>query len=111
MKTLLLLWLSGSAFAQGEDCWIHDGKAEGTLCAERLPPCSTFKLPLAAMALDAGILDEKTVLKWDKTPQRLKLWEQDADARLWLKESIVWFSQRLTTQLGMARVEKYLKDF
>jgi beta-lactamase class D len=109
MKILLLLLLSTSAMA--EECWLYNGQKQGTICAERLAPCSTFKLPLAAMALDAGILDEKTVLRWDKTPQRLKSWEQDADARLWLKESIVWFSQRLTAQLGMARVEKYLKDF
>jgi beta-lactamase class D len=109
MKTLLVLLLSTSAFA--EECWLYNGQKQGTICSERLSPCSTFKLPLAAMAIDAKILDEKTVMRWDKTPQRLKTWEQDADARLWLKESIVWFSQRLTTQLGLARIEKYLAQY
>src|SRR5689334_12566095 len=109
MKITLLVLLSSFAFA--DECFIHDGKETGTLCKKRLPPCSTFKLPLAAMALDSGIVDEKTVLKWDKTPQRIKSWEQDADARTWLKESIVWFSQRLTPQLGLPKIQKYLKDY
>jgi beta-lactamase class D len=115
MKIIVLLLLSPAAWAE-ESCWLvlENGRVveeSGTLCKERLPPCSTFKLPLAAMALDAGVLDEKTVLAWDKTPQHLKSWEQDADARLWLKESIVWFSQRLTTRLGLPRVEKYLAEY
>jgi beta-lactamase class D len=117
MKILFLMLLSGAAWAE-ESCYlVADAKsgraveAGGALCKERLPPCSTFKLPLAVMAIDAGILDEKTILKWDKTPQHLKAWEQDADAAAWLRESIVWFSQRLTSQLGMARVQKYLDEF
>ncbi len=109
MKITLLMLLCSAAIA--DKCFILDGKESGTLCKKRLPPCSTFKLPLAAMALDAGILDEKTVLKWDHTPQRLKTWEQDADAKTWLKESIVWFSQRLTPQLGLPKIQKYLKDY
>jgi beta-lactamase class D len=109
MKITLLMLLCSAAIA--DECFIVDGKSSGALCKKRLPPCSTFKLPLAAMALDAGILDEKTVLRWDKTPQRIKSWEQDADAKAWLKESIVWFSQRLTPQLGLPKIQKYLKDY
>src|SRR5262249_50020984 len=110
MKILFLMLFSSAALAD-ESCFLSGGKAEGTLCKERLPPCSSFKLPLAVMAIDSGILDEKTILKWDKTPQRIKSWEQDADAKIWLKESIVWFSQRLTPQLGLPKIQKYLKDF
>src|SRR4051812_4431833 len=99
MKIIVLLLIAAPLHAE-ESCLLRaeNGKLveqTGTLCKERLSPCSTFKLPLAVMAIDAGILDEKTVLPWDKTPQRLKQWEVDADARTWLRESIVWFSQRL----------------
>src|SRR6476659_4653951 len=115
MKIILLMLLGSAAVADEPGsrrrprpagvkeghCFIVDGKQSGALCKKRMPPCSTFKLPLAAMSIDSGILDEKTILKWDKTPQKIKSWEQDADARTWLKESIVWFSQRLTPQLGL----------
>jgi beta-lactamase class D len=105
----LLVCVSSTVWA--DECFLSGDKAEGALCKERLPPCSSFKLPLAVMTIDAGILDEKTVLPWDKTPQQIKSWEQDADARTWLKESIVWFSQRLTVQLGLPKIEKYLAEF
>jgi beta-lactamase class D len=118
MKKLLLVTLLAAPAHADESCWlvrdVKSGRAveeEGKLCKQRLPPCSTFKLPLAVMAFDAKILDEKTVLKWDKTPQHLKQWEKDHDVTSWLRESVVWFSQRLTTQLGLPKVQQYLKTF
>jgi beta-lactamase class D len=116
-KLLTLLFLTAPAYAD-QSCWIvKDVKSgrtvekEGTLCEKRLPPCSTFKLPLAVMAFDSKVLDEKSVWKWDKTPQKLKQWEKDHDVKSWLRESVVWFSQRITTQLGLPRVQHYLKTF
>lgn len=95
---------------------IESGKTvldrDAGLCGERLYPCSTFKIPLALMAFDSGILrDEREILRWDKTQQFIKTWERDHDARSWLQESVVWFSQRLTPKLGTGRIEKYLDEF
>lgn len=86
-------------------------ESDPAFCGERLSPCSTFKIPLALTALDAGVLDEKQVLKWDGTKQPLKAWEADQDLRGWLKESVVWFSQRLTPKIGLKRIETDLEDF
>lgn len=36
---------------------------------------------------------------------------KDQTAASWMKESIVWVSQRITKKLGKEKVEKYLKDF
>lgn len=81
-------------------------------CRERLPACSTFKVPLALMAFDSGVLrDEKQVLKWDGEKRLLDAWNRDHDAASWMQESVVWFSQRLTPQIGAARLSEYLKDF
>lgn len=81
-------------------------------CQQRLPPCSTFKVPLAVMAFDAGLLkDEDEVLAWDGVEDKREVANRDHNARTWMRDSIVWFSQRLTPQLGEERFKKYLKAF
>lgn len=78
-------------------------------CAERVSPCSTFKVPLSLMAFDAGLLkDESTVIRWDGTTYSRDAWNRDQTSRSWMADSVVWVSQRLTAQLGMKRVKRYL---
>jgi len=81
-------------------------------CAERTSPCSTFKVPLALMGFDSGVLkDAATTFKWDGKPKMLKNWEHDHDARSWMKDSVVWYSQIIARQLGREKMAKYLRDF
>ncbi|MBP9854483.1 MAG: class D beta-lactamase [Candidatus Omnitrophica bacterium] len=81
-------------------------------CQERLPPCSTFKVPLSIMAFDAGILkNENEVLKWDGQKNEREVANQDHNAKTWMRDSIVWFSQRLTPQLGESKLKAYLQAF
>jgi beta-lactamase class D len=81
-------------------------------CLERLSPCSTFKIPLALMAFDTGILqDEKTVIKWDGIKRELPAWNEDQTPKSWLSDSTVWVSQWLTPQIGMHPIKKYLVHF
>lgn len=64
------------------------------------------------MAFDAGILkDEGSGMKWDGTKTSRNEWNRDQTAASWMKYSVVWFSQRLTPQLGMRRVKSYLTKF
>ena len=87
-------------------------KTIGETCQQRFPACSTFKVPLAVMAFDSKILkDEKQTLKWDGEKRWLETWNQDQNAVSWMTHSVVWFSQRLTPELGEKRFQKYLKDF
>lgn len=82
------------------------------LCKMRESPCSTFKVPLALMAFDANILkDESTLYKWDGKKRFREVWNQDHTAASWMKESVLWYSQRLTPKLGMKRMKKYLQEF
>lgn len=84
----------------------------GARCAERNPPCSTFKIALAVMGFDSGILkDATTTFRWDGTPMLMKSWERDADARSWIRDSILWYSQRIARSLGRERMARYLRDF
>ncbi|MBO9667549.1 MAG: class D beta-lactamase [Bdellovibrio sp.] len=80
-------------------------------CKLQLPAASTFKVPLAVMAFDAKVLkNEKEVLRWDGV-QRKPEWDHDQNAQSWMKDSVVWFSQRLTPKLREWRLKKYLKKF
>lgn len=81
---------------------------------ERFSPCSTFKIPLSAMGYDAGILQDTSSPVWpfeegyiDFLPQ----WRQPHSPALWMRNSCVWFSQVLTTQLGMEMFQEYVDRF
>jgi beta-lactamase class D len=81
-------------------------------CREQLPACSTFKIPLAVMAFDSGVLaGEKTKIRWNGKKAAFPSWGRDQTASTWLRESVVWVSQWLTQKLGRKRVQKYLEDF
>jgi len=107
-------------FAGRDGCFeLYDLKA-GTLvlrsnperCALRTSPCSTFKVPLSLMAFDRGILvDENSAMKWDGTKSGRDAWDRDQTAATWMQNSVVWFSKRLTPQLGMEGVKAYLAKF
>jgi beta-lactamase class D len=87
-------------------------RSSAARCAQQTSPCSTFKVPLALMAFDAGILkDETSTLKWDGTKTSRDEWNRDQTAATWMQYSVVWFSQRLTPQLGMEKVKAYLTKF
>ncbi len=81
-------------------------------CRQRLPACSTFKVPLAVMAFDSGVLtDENVVLKWNGVKESREVLNQDHNAKSWMKDSVVWFSQRITPELGKEKFQNYLTDF
>lgn len=81
-------------------------------CREQIVACSTFKVPLAVMAFDSKILkDENEVLKWDGKKEEREALNQDHDAKTWMRDSVVWFSQRLTPKIGMKKLKKYLSNF
>jgi beta-lactamase class D len=87
-------------------------RSDALRCSERMSPCSTFKLALALMAFDSGVLaDERSGMKWDGKDYGRAPWNRDQTAASWMQDSVVWFSQRLAPRLGMKRVQGYLKRF
>lgn len=126
MRSLFFaLFLLSCASAKQKDfpqkgCFLlYDLKTEkfvvekGNTCKEEIVACSTFKVPLAVMAFDSGVLkDEKQVLKWDGTKYTMvEAWNGDHNAETWMKNSVVWFSQRLTPMMGQKRTQEYLTKF
>jgi beta-lactamase class D len=83
-------------------------------CEQRVTPASTFKVALSLMGFDSGILvDERT----PKLPFRqgyvdwLPEWRTATDPGAWMKHSVVWYSQQVTTRLGAKRFQSYLDRF
>lgn len=90
---------------------VHEGP-----CANRYSPCSSFKLAIAVMGFDAGILTgpHEPVIRY--SPEFGKATGPAAvhkvvDPAIWLRHSIVWYSQQITTKLGQKRFESYLRQF
>jgi beta-lactamase class D len=110
-----------SSFFPGKDgCFLlYDLKADKMVqryntnrCNLRVSPCSTFKIALALMAFDKGVLqDETTTYKWDGVDRGNPLWNRDVTAADWIKNSVVWYSQRITPQLGAITIKGYLARF
>jgi beta-lactamase class D len=80
-------------------------------CDERFTPMSTFKVPLALMGYDAGILKDQHQPRWDydakfDAPKRAR---KPVDPTIWEEDSILWYSQELTRKLGMPAFGDYVR--
>lgn len=80
-------------------------------CNQRIPPNSTFKMPLSLMAFNQGIINQNTIFKWNGKKRWLPEWNQDLNPNSWLKYSALWVSRQITLQLGYARIKHYLAGF
>lgn len=77
---------------------------------ERFIPASTFKIPHALFALDAGLVgDEFQVFRWDGTKREIATWNQDQDLRSSMRHSAVPVYQLFARQLGEKREREYLE--
>ncbi len=88
-------------------------KEEGE-CQTRTSPMSTFKIPLALMGYDAGILKDEHHPAWpfkegyqvNKDNDRLT-----TDPTTWEANSVVWYSQKITQDLGIKKFQDYVTSF
>lgn len=85
----------------------------GTTHQERVSPCSTFKIALSLMGYDSGILIDTTFPEWttEKTDLPYEMWKGVQTPKTWIKNSVVWYSQQLTPQIGLKRINDYLASF
>jgi beta-lactamase class D len=71
---------------------------------ERITPCSTFKIPLALIGFEKGILTDKDMPVWDYKEGYMAITErhkQPLSPQTWMWYSAAWYSQLLTQELGM----------
>lgn len=76
----------------------------------RFIPASTFKIPHALFALDAGVVrDEFQVFPWDSTRHEIPGWNSDQNLRSSMRNSTVWVYQGFARALGERREREYLR--
>lgn len=84
-------------------------------CSTRVTPASTFKIPLAVMAYDAGILTDATAPVMHFRPGDPDWgganWTRDTDPASWMRFSVLWYSQRIAQAMGAEALTRYARDF
>lgn len=84
-------------------------------CGSRVTPASTFKIPLAVMAFDAGILTDATAPVMQFRPGDPDWgganWTRDTDPASWMQFSVLWYSQRIAQAMGAEELTRYARDF
>ncbi|MEP9376932.1 penicillin-binding transpeptidase domain-containing protein [Aquabacter sp. CN5-332] len=124
LVALLLPLLLAHPASAAEDCFLVTElktarvAAKQGLCASRHSPASTFKIALALMGYDSGILKSASEpvfttepgLSEGEGPQK-DLWAGPQTPQSWMKNSVLWYSQVLTRKLGMERFSAYVKSF
>ena len=84
-------------------------------CTSRVTPASTFKIAISLMGYDARFLKDahaptlpfrEGYLDWGGDN-----WRKPIDPSSWMKYSVVWYSQQVTTKLGAARFQHYVDAF
>jgi beta-lactamase class D len=109
----------GAASAGAECTAIADAttgkvlKQEGT-CDRPISPASTFKIALSLMGYDSGYLTDEHLpaLPFHKGyADWVESWRTTTDPTTWIRNSVVWYSQRLTEWLGQERFRRYVTEF
>lgn len=81
---------------------------------EKYAPCSSFKLPLATISFETGILKDENEPAWVSRADHdlaLESWKGLHTPKSWIKNSVVWYSQELTPFLGVDRIQEYLREW
>lgn len=83
------------------------------VCDRQVSPASTFKVPLALMGYDAGVLKDKQSPRWDYKAEfnAVKRDHKPVDPTIWERDSVVWYSQEITRKLGNERFAGYIAKF
>jgi beta-lactamase class D len=90
-------------------------------CAGRMNPFSTFKIPNTLIGLETGVLDgAETFLKWDPAHDPVQArflraefgsWKRDQTLRTAIRDSVLWYFQKLALRVGTERYRRYLRAF
>ena len=113
---LLTLALLGASplVALGQDCFIlgtpgaPDRVSDPKECSVATAPASTFKVPHALIALQAGVVTPETVVKYDGTARDFETWRRDHTIDSAIKWSVYPFFQHTARLIGRQRMKQQL---
>jgi beta-lactamase class D len=78
-------------------------------CDYATAPASTFKIPHALIALETGVIDERTVVRWDGTAYEFESWRRDHTLESAIRSSVYPFFRRTAALIGAERMHRMLK--
>ncbi|KIM10383.1 MAG: hypothetical protein KU37_10615 [Sulfuricurvum sp. PC08-66] len=85
----------------------HATTTYGTRHAQRLSPCSTFKIPHSLIALHThAVDDENQTIAWDGIVREYEVWNRTHSMRSAIAVSTVWFYQALARRIGAVRMQE-----
>jgi beta-lactamase class D len=117
---LAVLASSGAASAgESQSCFLLFDEKDGSIarepseaCSTRVTPASTFKIPHALAALDAKVVEgAHETFPYDGSSLPFERWKHDHDLASAMRDSVVWYFQRIADRLGVERERSYLKAF
>jgi len=112
LALLTVLTLTGLVRAETACLLITDAQSgdlvhqEGTGCDDRIGPASSFKLTLAIIGYDAGILTDADNPAWPYKSSYAavrKADKQTVTPASWMEQSVLWYSRVLVEKLGAER--------
>lgn len=122
--TLFLSALAGAPAQAAVLCTVVADAADGRIvfqqgtqqaCNTRYTPASTFKLPIALMGADAGVLKGPHEPVWNYQSSYPDwggdAWREPTDPARWIKYSVVWYSQLIARALGQEGFQRYTTAF
>jgi beta-lactamase class D len=87
--------------------WVHNQERATT----RFLPASTFKIPHALFALDAGaVRDEFQAFAWDGEARAIASWNRDQDLRSSMRNSVIWVYEEIARSIGEEAERRYLRQ-
>lgn len=83
-------------------------------CEQRVTPASTFKIAISLMGYDSRLLRDEHMPALPFRPGYIDWrpeWRATTDPTSWMRDSVVWYSQQITTALGEERFRRYVRGF
>ncbi|MCG8482478.1 MAG: hypothetical protein MJA31_04145, partial [Clostridia bacterium] len=78
---------------------------------KRISPCSTFKIINSLIGLKTGVIEnENTLFEWDGKQRSIESWNQDHTLKTAIANSVVWYYQRLASEVGYEQMQEILNE-
>lgn len=107
-----------NVFKKGEGCFVIKKVGEDKYITndeefseEQITPNSTFKIPNTLIGLEEGVVKGKdTLFRWDGENRTLDVWNKDHTLESAVKNSVVWYFQKLARDVGKDKMQKHLDE-
>ena len=75
-----------------------------------LSPASSFKIPHTLIALKEGVVNEDSIITWDKIPSSVESCNNDQTLKSAFKNSCLWCYQEFASKIKPSIYKEYLKQ-